>query len=80
MFGISPDVAVTMDDFYAGLHPADRDATVAAYEAANDPERRALYDVEYRTIPDEGHTLWIAGRGVVLSHPNGRAATMIVPI
>ena len=37
MFGISPDVAVTMDDFYAGLHPEDRDATVAAYKAANDP-------------------------------------------
>jgi PAS domain S-box-containing protein len=46
MFGISPDVPVSMADFYAGLHPDDRDATSAAYAAAADPARRALYDVE----------------------------------
>lgn len=27
MFGISAERAVSMDDFYAGLHPEDRDAT-----------------------------------------------------
>ena len=27
MFGISPDVTVSMADFYAGLHPDDREAT-----------------------------------------------------
>ena len=26
MFGISPDAPVSMDDFYSGLHPDDRDA------------------------------------------------------
>ena len=30
MFGISPDVPCSMADFYAGLHPDDRDVTVAA--------------------------------------------------
>lgn len=64
MFGISPDVPVTMDDFYNGLHPDDREATVEAYLAAQDPERRAYYDVEYRTIgKEDGLVRWIAAKG-----------------
>ena len=64
MFGISPDVPVTMADYYAGLHPEDRDATGAAYAAAADPDRRALYDVEYRTIgKEDGVVRWVAAKG-----------------
>src|SRR5271166_3109656 len=53
MFGISPDVPVSMADFYAGLHPADRDFVSAEYAAAADPAIRSVYDVEYRTIGRE---------------------------
>jgi len=64
MFGISPDVPVSMKDFYAGLHPEDFEATVAAYGAAADPARRALYDVEYRTIgKEDGIVRWVAAKG-----------------
>jgi PAS domain S-box-containing protein len=64
MFGISPDVPVTMRDFYQGLHPDDREATSETYAAAADPERRALYDVEYRTIGKEDHLIrWVAAKG-----------------
>lgn len=64
MFGISPDVPISMKDFYAGLHPDDFEATVAAYAAAADPERRAVYDVEYRTIgKEDGIVRWIAAKG-----------------
>ncbi|MCP3734239.1 PAS domain S-box protein [Sphingomonas sp. RP10(2022)] len=64
MFGISADVPVTMNDFYNGLHPDDREATTAAYLAAADPERRALYDVEYRTIGrEDGIERWVAAKG-----------------
>ncbi len=64
MFGISPDVPVSMADFYAGLHPLDREATAAAYDAAADPARRALYDVEYRTIGKEDSVVrWVAAKG-----------------
>ena len=64
MFGISPGSPVSMDDFYQGLHPDDRDAASAAYQAANDPERRALYDVEYRTIgKEDGLIRWVAAKG-----------------
>jgi len=64
MFGLADDAGVAMRDFYAGLHPDDRDRVVAAYEAACDPARRALYDVEYRTIgPDDGVVRWVAAKG-----------------
>ncbi|AWN55698.1 hybrid sensor histidine kinase/response regulator [Methylobacterium sp. 17Sr1-1] len=64
MFGISPKVPVTMDDYYAGVHPDDRDATLAAYAAAADPARRAVYDVEYRTVgKEDGLVRWVAAKG-----------------
>ena len=64
MFGISPDVPVSMLDFYDGLHPEDRAHTGAAFEAACDPDRRALYDVEYRTVgKEDGLTRWVAAKG-----------------
>lgn len=64
MFGISPDVPVSMRDFYAGLHPDDLDATTAAFAAAADPGQRALYDVEYRTVgKEDGIVRWVAAKG-----------------
>jgi PAS domain S-box-containing protein len=64
MFGISADVPVTMSDFYGLLHPDDHAVTTAAYLAAADPEVRALYDVEYRTIgKEDGVERWVAAKG-----------------
>ncbi len=64
MFGISPDVPVSMADFYSGLHPDDRERVSEAYAAAADPARRALYDVEYRTIgKEDGIVRWVAAKG-----------------
>lgn len=64
MFGISADVDVTLQDFYDGLHPEDRDATINAFVAAADPERRALYEVDYRTIGrEDGIVRWVAAKG-----------------
>ena len=64
MFGISADVPVSMADYYNGLHPDDREATIAAYAAARDPVRRALYDVEYRTVGKEDNVIrWVAAKG-----------------
>ena len=64
MFGISPGVPVTMQDFYNGLHPEDREHTTAAYAAAMDPVRRAIYDVEYRTVgKEDGAIRWVAAKG-----------------
>ncbi len=64
MFGISADAPLTRQDFIDGLHPDDRDATLAAFEAAADPARRLTYDVEYRTIGrDDGVVRWLAAKG-----------------
>jgi PAS domain S-box-containing protein len=64
MFGISAQVPVTMQDFYDGLHPEDRQTTIEAFTAAADPVRRALYEVDYRTIGrEDGIVRWVAAKG-----------------
>ena len=78
MFGISPDVPVSMADFYAGLHPDDKEATCAAFAAACDPNRRALYDVEYRTVgKEDGIVRWVAAKGRALFDPDGRCIRVV---
>lgn len=64
MFGISPGVPCSMADFYAGLHPDDRETTSTAFASALDPHRRAIYDVEYRTVgKEDGQIRWVAAKG-----------------
>jgi PAS domain S-box-containing protein len=72
MFGISPEVACSMDDFYAGLHPSDREATTAAFAVALDPSRRATYDATYRTIGrEDGLIRWVAAKGRAIFDDSG---------
>ncbi|WP_377810290.1 PAS domain-containing protein [Azospirillum sp. A29] len=78
MFGISADVPVSMRDYYEGLHPDDHDATAAAYAAAADPNRRSLYDVEYRTIgKEDGIVRWVAAKGRGVFDEAGRCLRVI---
>ncbi|MCD5987477.1 PAS domain S-box protein [Pseudomonas sp. CDFA 553] len=73
MFGISADVPVTLQHFYDGLHPEDREATTAAFAAAVDPEQRALYEVDYRTIGrEDGIVRWIAAKGRAVFNSSNR--------
>ena len=73
MFGISADVPVTMKDFYDGLHPDDLELTTTAFLAAADPDRRALYDVEYRTVgKEDGLIRWVAAKGRGVFDATGR--------
>lgn len=73
MFGISADVPVTLQDFYDGLHPADRDSTIEAFTAAIDSQRRALYEVDYRTIGrEDGIVRWVAAKGRAVFDASGR--------
>jgi PAS domain S-box-containing protein len=64
MFGIAPGAEVGLDDFYAAMHPEDREATREALLAAMNPALRADIDVEYRTIGrDDGLERWISAKG-----------------
>jgi PAS domain S-box-containing protein len=78
MFGISPHIPCSLADFYAGLHPDDREATSAAFASAVDPDRRATYDVEYRTIgKEDGVVRWVAAKGRGLFDGAGRCVRAI---
>jgi PAS domain S-box-containing protein len=73
MFGITTDEALSLDDFFAGLHPDDRTTVARAFAAACDPQRRELYNVEYRTVGrDDGRLRWIAAKGRGLFDDAGR--------
>ena len=78
MFGISPGVPCSMADFYGGLHPEDSEATSVAFAAALDPDRRATYDVEYRTIgKEDGKVRWVAAKGRGVFDADGRCVRAI---
>ncbi|HJU16406.1 MAG TPA: PAS domain-containing protein [Stellaceae bacterium] len=79
MFGIPPEAPVSMaEDFHARLHPDDREWVSAAYAAACDPEQRALYDVEYRTIgKEDGVVRWVAAKGRGLFDGEGRCIRVL---
>jgi PAS domain S-box-containing protein len=64
MFSLTTGRAVTLEDFYAGLHPDDLEATRQAFQSALDPARRATYDVEFRTVGfEDGAIRWVAAKG-----------------
>ncbi|HZY18775.1 MAG TPA: PAS domain S-box protein [Ramlibacter sp.] len=78
MFGIAGDGPVTLDDFFAGLHPDDLEATSRAFAAAMDPARRARYDVEYRTVGrDDGLVRWVAANGRAFFDDAGRCVRVL---
>ena len=78
MFGISPDAPVTMADFYAGLHPDDRDRVCTAFATALDPVARAVYDVDYRTVgKEDGVVRWVAAKGRGIFDDSGQCVRVI---
>jgi PAS domain S-box-containing protein len=78
MFGISPDVPVSMADFHACPYPEHRAATTAAFAAAVDPLQRGGYDVEYRTVgKEDGVIRWIAAKGRAQFDDNGRCIRVL---
>ena len=65
-----------MAEFYADLHPDDKEATVAAYAAACDPEQRAFYDVEYRTVgKEDGVIRWVEAKGRGVFDSDGKCVS-----
>lgn len=78
MFGMAPGAEVGVDDFYAAMHPEDREATRRALLASMHPTLRADIDVEYRTIGrDDGLERWISAKGRGFFDEAGRPARVV---
>jgi len=78
MFGISADSAVTLNDFYEGVHPDDRERTFASFSSAADPALRSQYEAEYRTVGKEDQVIrWVAAKGRGLFNESGDCVRII---
>lgn len=69
IFGVTADSPLTMEDFYAGLHPDDRERLNELITRALDPKIRASYDTEYRVLRPSGEVRWAAATGMVYFEP-----------
>jgi signal transduction histidine kinase len=67
-FGVKADDTITVDDFYAMVHPDDRDGIKAAFVRAT--EQHEMYDVEYRVGSLETPT-WIRSLARAAYRPDG---------
>jgi PAS domain S-box-containing protein len=72
-FGLSTDATVTVDDFYAMVHPDDREGIKGAFVRAI--EQHEMYDVEYRVGSLEAPT-WIRSLARAAYRPDGSAYRM----
>ena len=72
ILGVGQDQRFDMVDFFAALHPDDRDATSTAFALATHPRVRAVYDVTYRMVGKaDGMVRWVVARGVGLFDDEG---------
>jgi signal transduction histidine kinase len=70
-FFFSPADRITIDDFYARIHPEDRAATREAIEASI--RNHTAYDIVYRTVhPTTGDTKWIRALGGTVYSEDGQ--------
>ena len=65
-FGLPPDSPANDEVFHRVLHPSDRAKVDSAVAAAMNPEGDGSYDIEYRTIGDDGILRWVHASGRVI--------------
>jgi PAS domain S-box-containing protein len=65
-FGLPPDTPANDEVFHRVLHPTDREKVDAAVAAAMNPAGDGSYDIEYRTIGDDGVLRWVHATGRVI--------------
>jgi PAS domain S-box-containing protein len=78
MFGLPSDAEVSIEMFYAGLHPDDRDRLEQVVQWALNPASGGRYDTEYRTVGiEDGMERWIAARGQAYFDADGQPQRFI---
>nr|WP_242027009.1 ATP-binding protein [Leptolyngbya sp. FACHB-17] len=66
MFGLPPEAESSIEVFFAGLHPDDRELLEQIMAWTLNPASSGKYDTEYRTIGlQDGVERWVAARGQV---------------
>ena len=76
-WGLSEDEPVTLDLFLSGLHPHDREPTLARLANSLDPRGSGEYFAEYRVISRrDGMQRWVASNGQVVFE-NGEPQRLI---
>jgi PAS domain S-box-containing protein len=78
MFGISANSPITLQDFFDGVNPEDREKTFASFANTADPKLRSQYEAEYRTIGKEDQLIrWVAAKGRGLFNESGECIRII---
>ncbi|MFC6287421.1 GAF domain-containing protein [Nocardioides sp. GCM10027113] len=76
IFGIEDrDRAMTIDDFFASVHPGDRERVGGLLDRA--VEEGVGYEAEYRIVLPDGRLRWVAARGRCVTDRTGTAARML---
>ncbi|HKY98006.1 MAG TPA: ATP-binding protein [Gemmatimonadaceae bacterium] len=65
-YGLSADAPANDEVFHRVLHPSDRARVDAAIADAMKPENGGMYDIEYRTLGDDGILRWVHASGRVI--------------
>lgn len=74
LFGVAPEVPVTIETWSACLHPEDRDRAVRELNASSDEHRD--FNTEYRIVHPDGTVRWVVDRGRARYDENGRPVNM----
>jgi len=75
LYGLPPDVPTGYEDFLALVYPEDRVRVEAAVARA--VEIGGSFEVEYRLRRPDGETLWLLGRGDVVSDDQGKPVRVL---
>lgn len=68
-FWLAPETKVTIGTFYDRLHEEDRERTRVAIE--NSIANKTSYEIEYRTVADDGREKWIRAIGRTFYNEGG---------
>ena len=78
MFALPPDIPVTREVLFEGIHPEDRDEARAAFNETCDPSKRVPYDFEYRTVGrTDGVVRWVASKCRATFNDEGRCIRVV---
>ncbi|HWI56879.1 MAG TPA: PAS domain S-box protein, partial [Bacillota bacterium] len=76
IFGLDPESGpLTVEEFMACVHPADRHRVQAARHAAL--EQGQPYDLDHRILRPDGTVRWVHQKAEVICDPAGRPARML---